>query len=206
MMHCTDWQFKSMLYVHRHMCIYMYIRFIFKGLLQCFNVARVSRSSIGFYNQDVRDECIITVAVASLKKSAIKWNRLVHFNQTSGCISWYHAVTHAVVCPNPYFTKLGYLWWRALCGFVTRFPSLPLMCFLDVTVPHLSEMFSFCLFVWLVPWQLWACPHWHFLPLSGLLPVLQLTLSRQWSLTHRGSYWPLGIKEAEWLSSRGSRR
>lgn len=55
-------------------------------------------------------------------RSAIKWHKLAHFNQMRGWISWYHAVTHPVASPNPYFTKLGYLCRRVLCGFVTRFP------------------------------------------------------------------------------------
>lgn len=44
------------------------------------------------------------------------------------------------------------------------------------------------------------------LSFSFLLPVLQLTLSQLWSLTQQGSSWPPGIREVEWLSSRGSRR
>lgn len=55
-------------------------------------------------------------------RSAIKWHRLAHFNQMSGWIGWYHAVTHPVASPDPYFTKPGYLYWRVLCGFVMRIP------------------------------------------------------------------------------------
>lgn len=57
-------------------------------------------------------------------RSAIKWHRLAHFNQTRAWISWYHAVTHPLASPNPYFTKLGYLCRGVLWGFVTRFPFL----------------------------------------------------------------------------------
>lgn len=61
--------------------------------------------------------------ISSVKnRSAIKWHRLAHFNQMSGWIGWYHAVTHPVASPDPYFTKPGYLYWRELCGLVMRIP------------------------------------------------------------------------------------
>lgn len=147
-----------------------------------------------------REERVIGV-ISALKKSrsAIKWHRLAHFSQTRGCISWYHAVTQSMASPNPYFTKPGYLCRRVLC---------PLSRDFLFSRSH-STRSNWRLFVSvrLIPWQLCACrPYWHFLPLSALLPVLQLTLSQRLSLTHRGSCWPPGIKEAGWLSSRGSRR
>lgn len=61
------------------------------------------------------------MVISCLKsRSTIKWPRLAHFNQT-GWIGWYRAVSHPVLSPNPYFTKLGYLCQRVLCGFIMSF-------------------------------------------------------------------------------------
>lgn len=131
------------------------------------------------------------------RRSSIKPHRLAHFSPRQGWISWYHAVTHSAVSPNPYSTELGYLSQSALCGFVSAFQRFPVF----------SWSHSTLLFVWLCTLTALCPSTLTFLPpFSALLPVLQLTLSQRWSLTHRGSCWPPGIKEAEWLSSRGSRR
>lgn len=138
-------------------------------------------------------------------RSEIKWHRLAHFNQTRDWIGWYHAVSHWVASPNPYFTTLGYLCRRVLCGFVTRFSfhSSPDMLSTSNSTRCLWIL-SGCLTDTLT--ALCRTTLTFFSPSPALLPVLQLTLSQRSSLTHRGSCWPPGIKEAEWLSSRGSRR
>lgn len=136
-------------------------------------------------------------------RSVIKWHRLAHFNQKKWAgelvdfmlgVLW-RLLTH--ISPNSCLWQRFPLWVRNyISPQVTR-------SFSD-SENHTRVLghLSFCsvdIFKSLGTSLLTFSP----LP---LFPVLQLTLSQRLSLTHQGSCWPPGIKEAEWLSSRGSRR
>lgn len=137
-----------------------------------------------------------------ISRSVIKWHRQAPFNQEKGgCwTSCCHAAS-PLVGFNPYFTKLQRfpLWVRNHKYPLTVSAILWFWVTLMVSVNAVFDR--------LISWNLCVHTCWHFFPpLLALFPVLQLTLSLRLSLTHRGSCWPPGIKEAAWLSSRGSRR